>query len=333
MDNTADIFPVDCTALSVVRLVRDKTTQTPSKTKCNDKKADKKAVKAKGTQTFLTKDTFTERLFTCVCSKSTGTQTVLPKTADENPSLSKDQLPILVPVPPLEVNSDPVNEYSNLSEDDKSSDDEFELNSDDSDEDSQVSSAEKASDEKLKSIVLSSSKPPQEQKKFIVFEEALVKCFETCFKCKSPCAVVLESTIGTFCQISVKCSYDSNHCFSWSTGPIHNRLPLLHLMITSGILASGLECSKVLQFFDSLKIKCFTRRQFSTLQSAYATPAVFNVWGREKAVLVQEISGTSRCIASDMRVDSPGHSGLFGSGSSLDMEKNVILDTQIIKVL
>ncbi len=195
-----------------------------------------------------------------MCSKSTGTQTVLPETADENPSLSKDQLPILVPVPPS--NSDPVNEYSNLSEDDKSSDDESELNSDDSDEDSQVSSAETASDEKLESIVLSSSKPPQEQKKFIVFEEALIKCFDTCFKCKSPCAVVLESTIGTFCQISVKCSYDSNHCFSWSTGPIHNRLPLLHLMITSRILASGLECSKVLRFFDPLKIKCFTRMQY-----------------------------------------------------------------------
>ena len=104
-------------------------------------------------------------------------------------------------------------------------------------------------------------------------------------------------------------------------------------MITSRILASGLECSKVLRSFDPLKIKCFTRMQFSTLQSAYAIPAVFNVWGRKKAVLVQEISGTSRCIASDMRVDSPGYLGLFGSGSSLDMEKNVILDTQIIKVL
>ncbi|XP_046850274.1 uncharacterized protein LOC124443791 isoform X1 [Xenia sp. Carnegie-2017] len=32
-----------------------------------------------------------------------------------------------------------------------------------------------------------------------------------------------------------------------------------------------------------------------------------------------------------MRVDSPGHSGLFGSGSSLDVDNNVILDTQIIK--
>ena len=144
-----------------------------------------------------------------------------------------------------------MNEYSNLSED------EFELNSDDSDEDSQVSGAETVSDEKLERIVLSSNKPPQEQKKFIVFEEALVECFDTCFKCKSPCAVVLESTIGTFCQISVKCSYDSDHCFSWSTGPIHNRLPLLHLMITSGILASGLECSKVPSIFRFFENKMF----------------------------------------------------------------------------
>ena len=34
-----------------------------------------------------------------------------------------------------------------------------------------------------------------------------------------------------------------------------------------------------------------------------------------------------------MRIDSPGHSGLFGSGSSLDVERNIILDTQVIKVI
>ena len=39
------------------------------------------------------------------------------------------------------------------------------------------------------------------------------------------------------------------------------------------------------------------------------------------------------CIASDKKVDSPGHSGLFGSGSSLDIERNIILDTQVIKVI
>ena len=47
---------------------------------------------------------------------------------------------------------------------------------------------------------------------------------------------------------------------------------------------------------------------------------------------LREIEGVPIVIASDMRVDSPGHSGLFGSGSMLDMKRNVILDTQVIKV-
>ena len=32
------------------------------------------------------------------------------------------------------------------------------------------------------------------------------------------------------------------------------------------------------------------------------------------------------------RVDSPGHSGLLGSGSTLDVDRNLVLDTQIVQV-
>ena len=49
--------------------------------------------------------------------------------------------------------------------------------------------------------------------------------------------------------------------------------------------------------------------------------------------MLHEVNKTPLCIASDMRVDSPGHSGLFGSGSSLDVDRNKILYTQIIKVI
>jgi hypothetical protein len=51
-------------------------------------------------------------------------------------------------------------------------------------------------------------------------------------------------------------------------------------------------------------------------------------------VRLREIEGEPIVIviASDMHVDSPGHSGLFGSGSTLDMKRNLILDTQVIKV-
>lgn len=71
----------------------------------------------------------------------------------------------------------------------------------------------------------------------------------------------------------------------------------------------------------------------SKLQSTYTIPAIFNKWKLEQQSLINEIKGKPVIIASDMRVDSPGHSGLLGSGSSLYVEENVILDTQVVKVI
>ena len=120
------------------------------------------------------------------------------------------------------------------------------------------------------------------------------------------------------------CNADSDHNFTWSTGPLCNRLSVLHLMIASSILCTGMECAKALRLFESLNIECFKRRELSNLLTCYV---------REQQSLLNSVKNTPLCIASDMRVDSPGHSGLFGSGSSLDVERNIILDTQVIKVL
>ena len=37
-------------------------------------------------------------------------------------------------------------------------------------------------------------------------------------------------------------------------------------------------------------------------------------------------------MASDMRVASPGHSGLLGSGSTLDVDRNLVFEIQIVQV-
>ena len=103
-------------------------------------------------------------------------------------------------------------------------------------------------------------------------------------------------------------------------------------MIASSVVSIGMECAKALRLFDSLKIDCFKRREFSNLLTAYVIPAVFSVWKGEQQSLLNGIQNKSICVASDMRVDSPGHAGLFGAGSSLDVDRNVILDTQIVKV-
>ena len=70
----------------------------------------------------------------------------------------------------------------------------------------------------------------------------------------------------------------------------------------------------------------------SKILKNYVIPTVYKVWQVEQSARLREIEDEPIIIASDMRVDSPGHSGLFGSGSTLEMKGNVILDTQVIKV-
>lgn len=88
----------------------------------------------------------------------------------------------------------------------------------------------------------------------------------------------------------------------------------------------------MLRLFDSLKIINLHQRELSNLLKVYAIPAVFQIWQKEQKTRIEAIKGKSVTIASDMRVDSPGHSGLIGSGSTMDVENNVVLDTQVIKV-
>jgi hypothetical protein len=110
-------------------------------------------------------------------------------------------------------------------------------------------------------------------------------------------------------------------------------MPIFHLLLASGILATGMESAKVLRLFNSLKIPNVKRRELSNILKSYGIPAVYEVWQKEQSARLKEIEGKPVVIASDMRVDSPGHSGLLGSGSTLDMGRNIILDTQIIKVM
>lgn len=215
-------------------------------------------------------------------------------------------------------------------------------------EDRQYSSAEnsdddyKPSDDKvggnnaLKGVknarILSKTKSPEKQLKFIVFEEALVKAFQSCAICGGNCAVTTNAMMGTYCKFDILCANDANHRFSWSTGPLHNHMPILNLLMSSATMCGGMHPNKVTRFFQSLNIPFIKQREYSNLQGAYVIPAVYNVWEAHQKEIVGKLSGKTATIASDMRVDSPGHSGLIGAGSSLDVERNLVLDTQIIQV-
>jgi hypothetical protein len=180
--------------------------------------------------------------------------------------------------------------------------------------------------------VLSQGKPPEKQMKFVVFEEAVIQAFLKCKQCGTKCTVALKHHTGSHCVISVSCEANAAHNLLWSTGPISNNLPIFNLLLATVVFCTGMESTKVLRLFSALNIPSIKYRQLSSLTKFYVIPGVYAVWRREQSSQLEEIKGKSITVASDMRVDSPGHSGLFGAGSTLEMNRNIVLDTQIIKV-
>ena len=303
--------------------MKNKSTQTCQNTSRNT--LDKVKNKSVATQTYLTNEYLSRNLTADAAAKSKISSATQTDQIEIKQIQIDDNVEHALPDPKTIELPELLNFDSELS--DRLSEDDYVAGSDDEENESDSGTA---SNEQL---ILSEDKSPQDQMKFIIFEESIVQRFAVCSICKFACIVSVQHRIGTYAKIAVRCkSGDITHNFTWSTGPLLNRLPLLHLMIASSVVSTGMECAKALRLFDSLKLDCFKRREFSNLLTAYVIPAVFSVWKGEQESLLNGIQNKSICVASDMRVDSPGHTGLFGAGSSLDVDRNVILDTQIVKV-
>ena len=95
-------------------------------------------------------------------------------------------------------------------------------------------------------VGLMEGKSPQDQMKFIVYKESILKLFGKCGQCASKCIVMMENKIGFSCKICVLCTKESVHHFEWTTGLSLFKMPAFHLLLASGIITTGMESSKVL---------------------------------------------------------------------------------------
>jgi hypothetical protein len=116
---------------------------------------------------------------------------------------------------------------------------------DDFEESSTASDESSEDDEPDKRTVLKAGKPPQDQIKLIIFEQAILDVFGKCGQCGSNCIVSIENQIGSSCKICSLCTAQNEH-FEWTTGPSLLKMPQFHLLLASGILATGMESAKVL---------------------------------------------------------------------------------------
>ena len=68
-------------------------------------------------------------------------------------------------------------------------------------------------------------------------------------------------------------------------------MPAFHLLLASGILATGMESAKVLRLFNAFNIPNVKQRELSNILKCYVIPTVYKVWQEEQSARMREIEG------------------------------------------
>lgn len=79
----------------------------------------------------------------------------------------------------------------------------------------------------------------------------------------------------------------------------------------------------------------FTARTYNRLQAYYVVPSATKTWDFEQSQFLTEIkNGPSQdvVVGGDARCDSPGYSAKYGTYTIMDLERNKILDFQLVQV-
>ena len=170
-----------------------------------------------------------------------------------------------------------------------------------------------------KRTVLVEGKPLQDKIKFVIFEEAILAVFSVnAYSVVQNASLLLKINFAHVSKFAARVEQTMN---TISSGLLVRACQKMghSILLGSAILGTGM--------IPNLK-QC----ELSNILKYYTILAVHNVWNAEQSARLQEAKEEPIVIASDMRFNSPGHSGLFRLGSTLDMARNVILDTQVIKV-
>ena len=111
-------------------------------------------------------------------------------------------------------------------------------------------------------------------------------------------------------------------------------MPYGNLILSAAIMFAGANPAKHLRILDFAGIQNISLKTYMTVQSAYLTPTIIDVWKKSQEALVQEIKDNARTLqlAGDARCCSPGHTAKFGSYSLMDLHTGKILDLQLIQV-
>ena len=142
-------------------------------------------------------------------------------------------------------------------------------------------------------------------------ESQLMTIFQMfCFHCKTENPEVQITRNGTMATVIQTCKHCGTHKqFKWRSQPfVHGRYPAGNIIMSFGILLSGVNISQTLLMFRHMGLAAISPRTYFSHQKNFLFPSIFIHWEKYQAALIAKL----RCIkhvqwSGDGRFDSMGH--------------------------
>ena len=111
-------------------------------------------------------------------------------------------------------------------------------------------------------------------------------------------------------------------------------MPWGNLRLAAAILFSGGGAAPFITFCHHLSMPVFSQRTFSKLQKCFLVPAIVDTWRSVQASLLAQVAaGETLVLGGDGRCDSPGFSAKYGSYTMMDLQRQRVIDVQLVQVL
>ena len=158
-----------------------------------------------------------------------------------------------------------------------------------------------------------------DEPKFVVFYSMLTSLFSMfCFNCKDPNPNVQVKRNGTMATIIQLC----NHCgpskqFQWRSQPlVFGRYPAGNVMMSFGILLSGININQAMLMFRQMGLAAIAVRTYFQHQKNFLFPSILSHWENYRDNLIQRLRNFKDATWSgDGRFDSMGHNAKYGAYS------------------
>ena len=169
------------------------------------------------------------------------------------------------------------------------------------------------------------------QKKFIVFENELLKLFKFCQQCGSPTDTTTTTRHGS--MVTVKTSCLSGHTVTWESQPQVEGTAAGNLLITAAIVFSGNTYKHAADFAKHLNLQFISSSYYYKIQRKVIFPVVQKACRKNQAEVVKQLRQTKSVdLCGEGRCDRPGHSAKYGTYTLMDEKSNLIVEFSLVQV-